>query len=252
MARLAARRLGEASRASAGGPRLGWRRRSLDAPFRSLRCRPPPLSGGPCAGFRAGLRLAMSHSPDRRAGGARRARGESAHADDRANIYDEVTQRIVGELEAGRVPWVQPWAARGGEGAGVALPRNAASKRPYSGINVLILWGAVLANGWPRQGWLTFRQAQAAGGAVRKGERGTGVVYADRFTPEAEKERAREAGDAGREGASLRGSDRDGPRTVPFLKRVKLFHVAQIGGLAVAFAPDPVPLPAREIVPVAA
>jgi len=193
----------------------------------------------------------MSHSPDRRAGGARRARGESAHADDRANIYDEVTQRIVGELEAGRVPWVQPWAARGGEGAGVALPRNAASKRPYSGINVLILWGAVIANGWPSQGWLTFRQAQAAGGAVRKGERGTGVVYADRFTPEAEKERAREAGDAGREGASLRGSDRDGPRTVPFLKRFNLFNVAQIDGLAVDFAPDPVPLPEREIVPVA-
>jgi len=183
----------------------------------------------------------MSHSPDRRAGGARRtargARGDSARADDRANIYDEVTQRVVGELEAGRVPWVQPWAARGGEGVGVALPRNAASKRPYSGINVLILWGAVIANGWPTQGWLTFRQAQAAGGAVRKGERGTGVVYADRFTPEAEKERARETG--------------DDARTVPFLRRFTLFNVAQIDGLAADLAPDPLPLPEREIVPVA-
>src|SRR3546814_12496447 len=97
-----------------------------------------------------------------------------------------------GELEAGRVAWVQPWGRPGGTGPG--LPRNALTARRYSGVNVLILWGAVIDHGFPSQGWLTFRQALDAGGSVRKGERGTTVVYADRFVPEAEKARAAETG----------------------------------------------------------
>ena len=63
----------------------------------------------------------------------------------RANLYDEVTARIVSELEAGRFPWVQPWGKTGGTGPG--LPRNALTARTYSGVNILILWGAVIAIG---------------------------------------------------------------------------------------------------------
>jgi hypothetical protein len=51
--------------------------------------------------------------------------------------------------------------------------QNAATGRQYSGINVLILWGAVIAHGFPGQSWLTFRQALSLGGNVRKGEHGT-------------------------------------------------------------------------------
>src|SRR6185503_16777552 len=80
---------------------------------------------------------------------------------ERANLYDEVTSRIVAELEAGRVPWVQPWGRSGGTGPG--LPRNALTARNYSGVNVLILWGAVIEHGWPSQSWLTFKQARDAG-----------------------------------------------------------------------------------------
>src|SRR3546814_4318958 len=76
-------------------------------------------------------------------------------------------------LEAGRLPWVQPWGSTGSAGPG--LPRNALTARNYSGVNVLILWGAVIKHGWPSQSWLTFRQAQEAGGCVRKGERGVTV-----------------------------------------------------------------------------
>jgi antirestriction protein ArdC len=153
----------------------------------------------------------------------------------RTNLYDEVTAKIIAELEAGRLPWVQPWGTAGGIGPG--LPRNALTARPYSGVNVLILWGAVIAQGWPSQSWLTFRQAQAAGGCVRKSERGQCVVYADRFTPEAEKERAeREGGEA---------------RAVAFLKRFTVFNVAQCEGLREGLASDPAPLPEREIVPLA-
>ncbi|MEO7170366.1 MAG: zincin-like metallopeptidase domain-containing protein, partial [Sphingomonas sp.] len=165
----------------------------------------------------------------------RKGASEDRQTENRASLYDEVTARIVSELEAGRLPWIQPWGRTGGTGPG--LPRNALTARSYSGVNVLILWGAVIEHGWPSQSWLTFRQAQDAGGCVRKGEHGVTVVYADRFTPEAEKERAaREGGD---------------PKAVPFLKRFTVFNVAQCEGLRAGLAADPAPLPEREIVPVA-
>ena len=167
-------------------------------------------------------------------------------APERVSLYDEVTARIVGELEAGRVPWVQPW---GNAAATVGLPRNALTKRPYSGINVLILWGAVIGGCYPSQDWLTFNQARDAGGTVRKGERGVTVVYADRFTPEAGK----------RDTATLRGSDaraserasqgEEEPRSIAFLKRFIVFNVAQCDGLNVDLS-DPVPLPERELLAV--
>jgi antirestriction protein ArdC len=152
----------------------------------------------------------------------------------RASLYDEVTNRIIAELEAGRFPWVQPW---GTVGAGPGLPRNAGSNRPYSGINILVLWGAVIEHAYPAQGWLTFRQALALGGCVRKGERGTTVSYADRFTPEQEKQRAaREGGEPGQ---------------VPFLKRFTVFNVAQCDGLPERLTDVAPPSPEREAVPVA-
>lgn len=170
---------------------------------------------------------------------SRRARrefgGKDRQTENRANLYDEVTARIVAELEAGRFPWVQPWGRIGRTGPG--LPRNALTARTYSGVNILILWGAVIEHDWPSQSWLTFRQAQEAGGCVRKGEHGEIVVYADRFTPEAEKERAQRDGDEA--------------RAVPFLRRFTVFNVAQCEGLRTGLASDPVPLPEREIVPVA-
>src|ERR1700729_3309162 len=108
-----------------------------------------------------------------------------------ASLYDEITTKIIGELEAGRVPWVQPWGTAAAK-APLAMPKNAATDRFYSGINVLILWGSVIEHAFQTQGWLTFRQALALGGNVRKGEPGTAVVYPDRFIPEGEKKRARE------------------------------------------------------------
>ena len=53
--------------------------------------------------------------------------------------------------------------------------RNAATDRGYSGVNVLILWGAVVQHGFPTQSWLTFRQALSLGGNVRKGDDGSQV-----------------------------------------------------------------------------
>mgnify|MGYP003668178485 FL=1 len=154
----------------------------------------------------------------------------------RETIYQEVTNRIIAELEAGRLPWVQPWGTPRAK-AGLGLPRNARTERTYSGINILILWGEVIAKGYACQNWLTFRQAKELGGNVRKGERGTTVCYADRFIPKAEFERAREAGEE--------------PDAVPFLKRYTVFNVAQCDGLPERVHAGAAPLPEREAIPYA-
>jgi antirestriction protein ArdC len=150
----------------------------------------------------------------------------------RQSLYAEVTSRVIAELEAGRLPWVQPWDSAGCD---CTMPHNAATGRRYSGINVLILWAAVIEGRYSSQRWLTYRQAQAAGGNVRRGERGTVVCYADRFTPKDEEARAQE-------------EDRDA-RQIAFLKRFTVFNVDQCEGLpeALASAPD---LPAEiDIIP---
>ena len=82
---------------------------------------------------------------------------------------------------------------------------------------MLILWGAVIEHGFMGQSWLTFRQALSLGGHVRKGERGTTVVYADRFTPDDERRRAAETGEEA--------------QAIPFLKRFTVFNTAQCEGL---------------------
>lgn len=151
---------------------------------------------------------------------------------DGASLYSQITDRIIAELEQGRVPWVQPW---GHAEARLGLPKNAASGRSYSGINILILWGAVIEHGFATQNWLTFRQALNLGGSVRKGEHGTTVCYADRFTPKAEKERAAAEGDE--------------PATVPFLKRFTVFNIAQCDGLPESAAAAAVAVPECEAIP---
>jgi antirestriction protein ArdC len=135
---------------------------------------------------------------------------------DRTSIYEEITDKIIRELEAGRVPWVQPWGTTAAN-ASLTIPKNASTGRRYSGVNILILWGAVIQGGYSGQSWLTFRQALGLGGNVRKGERGTTVVYADRFIPEDERRRAEETGDT--------------PGVIPFLKRFTVFNTDQCDGL---------------------
>lgn len=82
----------------------------------------------------------------------------------KVDVYQIVTDRIVKMLEAGTVPWQKPWA--GG-------PRNLVSKKLYRGVNVWILAGQRYSSPF----WVSFNQAKALGGTVRKGEKGTPVVY---------------------------------------------------------------------------
>lgn len=137
-------------------------------------------------------------------------------SDNRSDLYQRVTDRIIAQLESGVLPWVQPWRNGASPRArGVALPHNAVSGRPYSGINIVLLWDAGEVYG--SHGWLTFKQALELGGHVRKGEHGTMVVYADRFIPKGERARVEaEGGDA---------------RAVYFLKSYIVFNREQCEGL---------------------
>ena len=152
----------------------------------------------------------------------------------RDTIYREITDKIIRDFENGIVPWVRPWKS----GAGLSLlslPQNALTKRNYSGINILLLWSALDEKGFANSKWLTFKQALAMGGVVRKGESGTHVYFADKFVPDKEKQKAQDE-----------GTD---PASVHFLKRYTVFNVAQCDGLPEGLNVVREPLPECEIVP---
>jgi len=157
-----------------------------------------------------------------------RAYSNARPSSDRTSLYDQITHKIIAELEEGRVPWVKPWGSAAAS-APLGMPKNATTGRGYSGINVLILWGSVIEGGFSGQSWLTFRQALSLGGSVRKGERGTTVVYADRFTPEDERQRSHATGEEA--------------HAIAFLKRFTVFNIDQCDGLpddiAVTAPPPP-------------
>ena len=115
----------------------------------------------------------------------------------RDNIYREITDKIIAELERGIVPWVQPWTS-GKQLSPLGLPVNGLTRRSYSGINILLLWSALEERGFASPYWVTFKQCIAMGGSVRKGEKGTMVVYADTFVPKAEQAKASASGEDAR------------------------------------------------------
>lgn len=117
------------------------------------------------------------------------------------DAYQIITDRIVARLEAGVVPWRKPWKGS------ASWPRNL-SGRQYRGINIWIL----LAEGRNDPRWMTFAQAQAQGGMVRKGEKGTPVILWRRIEVE----------------------DRDATgkkKVIPLLRYFTVFNAEQIDGL---------------------
>jgi len=88
------------------------------------------------------------------------------------DIYQNVTNHLIVELEKGTMPWVQPWSSRPDP-----VPCNAVSNRRYNGINNLILTMEAASKGYASNRWLTFRQALMLGGHVRAGERSTPILF---------------------------------------------------------------------------
>ena len=142
------------------------------------------------------------------------------------DLYARVTNRIIDDLAKGVRPWLKPWTEGKASGQS-ALPRRH-NGTPYKGVNILLLWGAALDSGFASTTWMTYRQAAELGSQVRKGERGSLVVYADRVI-------RTEQGEAGEEVE----------RSIPFLKGYTVFNADQVDRLPasyyVASAPEGLP-----------
>lgn len=122
-------------------------------------------------------------------------------------VYQMVTDRIISELEKGHIPWRKPWVV------GSFAPRNLkdlaynrVTGRPYSLLNQMLL-------GMPGE-WMSFKQCKAAGGSIRKGEKGKPVVFWKQYEVKEE------------------GTDKDGNtvelrKKVPVLRYYTVFHVSQ-------------------------
>src|SRR4051795_12181141 len=121
------------------------------------------------------------------------------------DLYADVSTRIIAELEAGAAPWIKPWSAS----PGANTPCNAATNRPYSGCNVVLLWMAQ-ASGHRTPRFLTFKQALELGGNVRKGERGTKVYFVKQL----------QVRDQGADGSTS-------PRLIPMMREYTVFNVEQ-------------------------
>jgi antirestriction protein ArdC len=113
----------------------------------------------------------------------RKSNGKRRHTrqeEPRADIYQRITDQIIADLEQGTPTWLKPWSAsKAGKVEGVGLwPHNAITGRRYSGVNVFLLWGHLHHIGANTAAplFLTYKQAQEAGGHVRKGEHGCIVI----------------------------------------------------------------------------
>ena len=128
------------------------------------------------------------------------------------SIYEDVTRSIVEKLEAGVAPWVRPWG--GGSGG---LPFNALTHKTYRGINTICLWSQCYAD----SRWITYKQAQAMGWQVKKGAKGSHIVFWT-FLEKGE------AGEESREGAKK--------KHIPMARRYTVFNALQCD------RPDDVPV----------
>lgn len=133
------------------------------------------------------------------------------------DVYQRITDQIVAELEKGVRPWAKPWNAEHAAGR-ITRPLRA-SGIPYRGINVLMLWAAATAQGFNAPLWLTYKQAQELGGQVRKGEKGSLVVYANTIKRTEQDEATGE----------------DLEREIPFMKGYTVFNAEQVDGLPAHF-----------------
>jgi len=148
---------------------------------------------------------------------------------EKQDVYTRVTNRILEDLENGVRPWMKPWS---GENVPVSIIRPLRHNGlPYRGINILMLWGAAIECGYTNPTWMSYRQAQELGGQVRKGEKGSLVVYANTITKTEENEEGQEE-----------------ERSIPYMKGYTVFNVEQIDGLPAQYLvkPEPTNAPAAQ------
>ena len=136
----------------------------------------------------------------------------------RIDVQQQVTDRIIASIEAGTVPWRKPWT---GDAGGAVFPHRACGE-PYRGINVILLWLEAHEKSYAGRHWFTYRQAQALGGQVRKGEKSASVIKFATFEKVGE-------------------TPNDETRAIPFSKLYAVFNADQIDSLPEAYYRRPEP-----------
>ena len=86
-------------------------------------------------------------------------------------IYSEITQSIIEQLEQGAAPWIKPWKADS------SADKNLVSQKPYQGINRLLLGMSSMVRGYSVPVWASYKQWESIGANVKKGEKGTKIVF---------------------------------------------------------------------------
>ena len=137
--------------------------------------------------------------------------------DNKQDVFTRVTQRIIADLEKGVRPWQQPWS--GNNAASRVMRPLRHNGEPYNGVNILLLWGAAEERGYQNPTFMTFNQAEEYSAHVRKGEKASLSVYANKITKTETDEKTGE----------------DVEVKIPFLKAYSVFNVEQIEGLPEKF-----------------
>jgi antirestriction protein ArdC len=148
----------------------------------------------------------------------------------RTDLYTRVTNAIIADLENGVRPWLRPWSAAHAAGP-ITRPLRAGGQ-PYKGINVLMLWASAMTHNFTCPIWMTFKQAKELNASIRKGSKGSLVVYSDRITRTEKTEDGQEH-----------------ERDVYFMKGYTVFNAEQVEGLPPHFYAAAAPRldPARRI-----
>lgn len=128
------------------------------------------------------------------------------------DVYNRVTNKILADLEKGELTWRKPWNSEHLAGS-ITVPKRW-NGIPYTGINIIMLWATAAEQGYVLPYWMTFKQAVDLKACVRKGEKGTQVVYADKLVKEEEN-----------------GKGELEQKHIPYLKAYTVFNVSQIDGL---------------------
>lgn len=131
----------------------------------------------------------------------------------RRDIYQEVTDTIIGHLEQGTAPWRNPIK----RGTGDGWPKNLSNGKRYRGINVFLLGLTAWERGFSSDYWMTFKQSVELGGKVRKGEKGSLVTFFKMY--------------------ATKDKQTDETIEIPVLKHFIAFNVEQIDGIEAPDAP---------------
>lgn len=130
------------------------------------------------------------------------------------NTYEMITEEVIAAMEAATGNFELPW----NKSACSGLPVNGSTKKEYKGINIVMLWISAASNGFTSNEWFTFKQAKDLKGQVRKGEKGTRVVFWKFLEKETEE-------------SSENEDSKTNKSTVPVCRYFTVFNRDQIDGL---------------------